>query len=127
MSLKLPIRGGDVRVQSVGHCQVEEAWDLVQLLDSVGKTSLPMACSLEGEEHIDLFGAPDEFRMILGDEHIQHLAEGSSSQSKLYWWKTMASNISTLGKRVRFDVSWQRLDGQPRNERPCSFCQSGND
>ena len=58
MPLKLPIRSGDVRVQPVGHCQVEEARDLVQLLDLVGKTSLTMAGSLEGEEHVELFGAP---------------------------------------------------------------------
>ena len=38
----------------------KSAWDFVQLLDLVEKTSLAMACSLEREEHIELFGAPVE-------------------------------------------------------------------
>ena len=54
-SFKLSIRSRNIGIVPIGHCQVEKAWDLVQLLNLVGKTSLSVGCCLKGEEYIELF------------------------------------------------------------------------
>ena len=71
------------------------------MFDSVGETCpVPMGCGFEGEEHIKLVRTPVlHINHEIGITTCVHLAKGRSSQSKLDWWKTIASNISTLASK----------------------------
>ena len=55
---KLTIRRGDVRVVPIGHRQIEEASNLVQLLNPVGEIALSVGRCLQCEENIILVGTP---------------------------------------------------------------------
>ena len=70
------------------------------MFDSVGETCpVPMGCGFEGEEHIKLVRTPVlHINHAIGILTCVDLAKGRSSQSKLDWWKTIASNISTLAR-----------------------------
>ena len=57
-SFELSIRSGHIRILPIGHRQVEEAWNLVQLLNLVGETALSVGRCLQCVENIILVGAP---------------------------------------------------------------------